>query len=106
MGDRCCQFAQHGHARDVSELRLRLAQGLLRLLRAYQRGGVGGSAAITEETTFDVEYRLAAGSDIDLGPAFVDDAIDEIPKRPTGIKRLPMPPPFFRLRLQIGCDLP
>jgi hypothetical protein len=99
MGDGSCQFAQHGHARDVSELRLRLAQGLFRLLRAYRRGGVGGSAAIAKETTFDVEYRLAAGSDINLGPAFVDDTIDEIPKRPVGIKRLPMPAPFFRLGL-------
>src|ERR1700761_2556099 len=90
----------------MSELRLRLAQGLLGLLGAFQRGDIGAGAAIAEEMALNVKKGLSAGSDINLGSAVVDDAVDEIPKRPVGIKCLAMPPPFFRLGLQIGCDLP
>src|ERR1700722_13885269 len=106
MGYRCRQLAKHGHSRHMCEFGLRRPEVVLRLLRAFQRGDIGASAPITEEVAVDIEERFAAGSNMDPGTTLVDDAIDEIPKRPVGIKRLPMLPPFFRLGLKIGCDLP
>src|ERR1700733_12778177 len=90
----------------MCEFGLRRPEVMLRLLRAFQSSDIGASAPITEEVAVDIEKRFAAGSNIDPGAALVDNAIDEISKRPVGIKRLPMPLPFFRLGLKVGCDLP
>src|ERR1700733_1233340 len=106
MGYRCRQLAKHGHSRHMCELGLRRPEVLFGLLRAFQGSDFGTGAPIAEEVAVDIEERLAAGSNIDPGAAVVDDAIDKIPKRPVGIKRLPVPAPFFRLGLKIGCDLP
>src|SRR5579863_3275642 len=90
----------------MRKLRLCLSQRLLGLLRAHHRSDIGAGAAITEKTTIDVEERLSAGSNVYLGAAFVDDAIDEIPKRSVGIKCLPMRTPFVWFGLEIGRGLP
>src|ERR1700733_7894224 len=81
----------------MCEFGLRRPEVMLRLLRAFQSSDIGASAPITEEVAVDIEKRFAAGSNIDPGAALVDNAIDEISKRPVGIKPPPMPLPFFRL---------
>src|SRR5207253_3952490 len=87
----------------VSQLRLRLAQGLLGPLAL---GDVPGNAAVAGKPARGIQHRLAADGHKAKRTVDALDLVDEVAERLAALHSGHVLAPMFRLRREIGGDIP